>query len=148
VTLLGRLLRIDGKRLALADDRDTNIDYADEAVAAFRRDIDGYIQARGLTAPEAEPDPADERYGLPPAHKTLDLVTSGVGTVLWCTGHRPYTPWLTVPETHPGVHVVGRPWLTHRSSGILHGMPADAARVAQAITSAQPSRATPGGRRG
>jgi putative flavoprotein involved in K+ transport len=139
VTLLGRLVGVDGATLTLADDRDDNIAYADRAAVGFRREIDEYIMARGEEAPEAEPDPADERYPLPPAPQTLDLAGHGVGTVLWCTGHLPSTPWLTVPDTHPGIHVLGRPWLTHRSSGILYGIPADAARVAHAIAGTRPA---------
>jgi putative flavoprotein involved in K+ transport len=133
VTLLGRLVHIDRGTLVLADDRDDNIAYAETAAAAFRREIDAYIETRGLTAPPPEPDPADDTHALPLAPQTLDLAAIGVGTVLWCTGYVPHLPWLTVPDSHPGVHIVGRPWLTRRSSGILHGMPVDAARVAQAI---------------
>jgi len=132
-TLLGRLVRIDRGVLVLADDRDENIAYADTAATAFRREIDAYIETRGLTAPPPSPDAADDPYALPPAPHALDLAGHDVGTVLWCTGYVPHLPWLTVPDSHPGVHVIGRPWLTHRASGILHGMPVDAARIAQAI---------------
>jgi len=133
VTLLGRLLHVDRGTLVLAEDRDQNVAYAETAAAAFRREIDTYIETQGLTAPASEPDPADDTHALPPAPPTLDLAGHGVGTVLWCTGYVPHMPWLTVPETHPGIQVIGRPWLTHRASGILHGMPVDAARVAQAM---------------
>ena len=119
VTVLGGLAGADRKRLTLASDRDDNVAYADMAAAAFRREIDQYIEASGLVAPEPDPDPADEPHPLPAARHTLDLAGAGVGTVLWCTGHEPHTPWLTVAASHPGVHVIGRPWLTHRSSGIL-----------------------------
>jgi hypothetical protein len=34
----------------------------------------------------------------------------------------------------PGLHVVGAPWLTHRVSGNLYGMVADAEQVADALS--------------
>jgi putative flavoprotein involved in K+ transport len=135
VTVLGRLLRVDRGTLVLGEDRDDNVAYADTAASGFRREIDAYIQTRRIPAPPPATDPADEAYPLTPAPLTLDLAGQGIGTVLWATGYVPHTPWLTVPESHPGIHVVGRPWLTRRASGILHGMPSDAARVAEAIVS-------------
>jgi len=71
-----------------------------------------------------------------------------IAAVLWCTGFGPDTAWLKVPvldakgapahvrgvTSSPGLYVVGFPWLSTRSSGILYGVAADAARVAQHIT--------------
>jgi|SRR5262245_22696759 len=136
VTLLGRLLAVDGWTMRLGDDRDENISYADRSADEFRREVDAFL---GERASEDEPDPADEPVVLPEPAIELDLRRVGVGSVVWCTGHSPAVDWLDVALSTPDVHVIGRPWLTCRASGILHGMPIDAARVAAAIT--RPARA-------
>jgi putative flavoprotein involved in K+ transport len=131
VTLLGHLESVAGSRLRLADDRDANVAYGDESAALFRRQVDEFL---ATAAPADEPDPADEPYPLPPAPTELDLADAGVGTVIWATGYRPHHPWLSVPWSAPGLHLVGKPWLIRRTSGTLYGIPGDAATVADAVT--------------
>jgi putative flavoprotein involved in K+ transport len=72
-----------------------------------------------------------------------------ITTVIWCTGFGPDAGWLRVPvlgsdgnPAHkrgitalPGLYVAGYPWLSNRGSGILYGVAADAARIAQHIAS-------------
>ena len=128
VTLLGRLLTVDGWTLRLGEDRDENIAYADRSADEFRREVDAF-----LGDPACEREIADEPEPLKEAPRELDLRREGVGSVLWCTGHTPAVDWLDAPLSTPDIHVVGRPWLTCRASGILHGMPTDAARVAAVI---------------
>jgi len=67
--------------------------------------------------------------------------------VVWCTGFGPDTGWLRVPvlrpdgtvehargvTAFPGLYVAGYPWLSTRGSGLLYGVAADAARIAQHI---------------
>ena len=133
VTLMGRLLEVDGRTLRLGDDRDGNVRYADRSAEEFRRAVDAHLGDRAVEYPDLEPDPADEPAVLADAPSQLDLVRAEVRSVVWCTGHESTTEWLDVPPSTPDIHVVGRPWLTCRGSGILHGMPADAALVAAAI---------------
>jgi putative flavoprotein involved in K+ transport len=80
--------------------------------------------------------PAAEMYSLRgPAE--LDLTAEGIRTVIWATGFGASTGWLPRgaldeqgrPQL-PGLHVIGAPWLTHRSSANLYGMAADAERLA------------------
>jgi putative flavoprotein involved in K+ transport len=121
---------VDGWTLRLGDDRDENVSYADRSADEFRREVDAFLTGPPLNE---EPDQADEAEALKEVPRELDLRSEGVGSVLWCTGHSPAVDWLDVPLSTPDIHVVGRPWLTCRASGILHGMPTDAARVAAAI---------------
>lgn len=134
VTLLGHLVRIDGNRLEVADDRDANIAYGDESAAAFRRQVDEFLGERARRHPDTEPDPADEpaALGRPPTDVRLDR--AGVGTVIWATGYRAHHRWLRVPHDAPGLHMIGRPWLIRRTSGTLYGIPRDARIVSAAIT--------------
>lgn len=130
IILLGRLLAVDGRTLHLGNDLDENISYADRSAAEFRREVDAFLDERPS---DEDPDPADEPATPPEPPRELDLRQEGVGSTLWCTGHSPAVDWLDEPLSTPDIHVVGRPWLTRRASGILHGMPADADRVAAKI---------------
>jgi putative flavoprotein involved in K+ transport len=49
--------------------------------------------------------------------------------------------------TSPGLFVAGFPWLSSRGSGILYGVAADAARIAQHIAATAHGRAAPAARR-
>ena len=80
----------------------------------------------------------------------LSMRAERIAAVIWCTGFGPDTGWLRVPvlgpdgspaHTHgitafPGLYVAGYPWLSTRGSGLLYGVAADAARVAQHIAAA------------
>ena len=62
--------------------------------------------------------------------------------MIWATGFDPSVGWLptgALDERHsprlPGLHVIGAPWLTHRSSGNLYGRSSDAERIASVLTS-------------
>jgi putative flavoprotein involved in K+ transport len=149
VTLLGRLLSVDGQRFTFADDLAHNMSVADQGAATFRRGIDQYLEHHPDPAvPQPDSDPAerplDAGYVAP---TELDARTHGIATVLWCTGMRPDSDWLPdslldpagMPEHHrgvtdlPGVYAVGLPWLSHRASGILYGIGTDAERIATRI---------------
>lgn len=144
-TLLGRATGCDGHRLTLAADLGDNVRYADDAAAKIRASWAkrAALVRRGKSA-TPRPDPADESapdlYEVPgPA--SLDLARAGVSTVIWATGFAPSLGWLpdaTLDDQHrpqlPGLHVIGAPWLTHRSSANLYGMVTDAQRIARAIS--------------
>jgi len=143
--LLGRTLGWDGHQLRLAADVGENIRYADQVSQSFRAAWDAHA---GLTASKRESlwqdDPADapaeELYDLS-GPELLDLAVSGISTVIWATGFDASLSWLPANsldrEGRPrraGLHVIGAPWLTHRASGNLYGIPTDAAQLALALT--------------
>jgi putative flavoprotein involved in K+ transport len=162
VRLLGRLVDVEDDRLRFGPELPTNIEYADRRAAGFRRAVDDYVAKTGIKAPEPDVDPAERpQPGAENAPETLSLRAEGIATVIWCTGFGPDTGWLHVPvmrpdgsPTHtrgitalPGLYVAGFPWLSNRASGILYGVAADAARVAQHIASdARGDSAEPGAR--
>ena len=140
-TLLGRAVGWNHGRLELAGDLGENVHFADDVSDFFRATWDKRARLRGAR-PELDPDdePAPHLYGdTGPA--SLDLVRDGIGSVIWATGFGPSTGWLPSgaldsrrrPQL-PGLHVIGAPWLTHRSSANLYGMAADADRVVDALT--------------
>jgi putative flavoprotein involved in K+ transport len=138
-TLLGRAVGCDGRRLELAQNVGDNVRFADEVSTMFRAAWDNRVDARDV-GPATERDVADEAapdlYGLR-GPLSLDLAAAGVSTVIWATGFDASVSWLpphaldlTWQPRLPNLHVVGAPWLTHRSSSNLYGMAADAERVA------------------
>jgi putative flavoprotein involved in K+ transport len=74
--------------------------------------------------------------------------------VIWCTGFRPGLDWLDLPSQpgeeprhesgvvpdEPGLYFVGQHFLHAMSSGMIHGVGRDAARIAEAIHSRPASR--------
>lgn len=148
VRLLGRLAGAEGDTLGFGPELPRNVQYADQAAEQFRRTVDEYVARAGIAAPPPDTDPA-ERPGpdADQAPQTLSARTEHISTVLWCTGFGPDTSWLRVPvlrpdgtvahvrgvTAFPGLYVAGYPWLSNRGSGLLYGVAADAARIAQHI---------------
>ncbi|MGY1602176.1 flavin-containing monooxygenase [Geodermatophilus sp. SYSU D00815] len=143
VELAGRLVAADGTRVTFADDLAATTAAADERLARLLRRVDAYAHAVGL---DDEVDPAPS--GLPTARvdaapRSLDLAAAGIGSVVWATGYRRAYPWLHVPvldtageirhlagaTAAPGLHVVGTPRQTRRTSTFLDGVRHDAALV-------------------
>jgi putative flavoprotein involved in K+ transport len=149
-TLLGRALDVDEHVLRLGSDLKECIEFADEKAQAFKADIDTFIRREGIDAPEPEPDP-----GEPPLPdldgsdlwERLNLREAGVSSVIWCTGFDADWDWLNVDvfdekghmrhrdgiASSPGLYCIGFPWLSKRKSGILWGIPEDAARIVEHI---------------
>ncbi len=140
-TLLGRAVGLNRGELELAGDLGENVHFADDVSDFHRAAWEKRARLRG-TAPEVDPadEPAPELYGAS-GSRTLDLARNGIGTVIWATGFGPSIGWLPTgaldarrrPQL-PGLHVIGAPWLTHRSSANLYGMAADADRLVAALT--------------
>ena len=123
-----------------------NIAHADRVAAMLQAKADTYIARHAIAAPEPEPPP-----DVPAAKATLvselDLAAQGITTVIWCTGFTGDLSWVRAPildrngrPRHrrcaapvPGLWYLGFPWLTRRSSGILYGLPSDAAEVARGV---------------
>lgn len=146
VTLAGRPVAVDGERISFDDSARANVAAGDAFAMRARAMVDGLIQARGLDAPPAEPDPAGGPVELTPT-PWLDLRADDIGSVVWCTGFTGDFSWLdpellglegqpehreaAAPTT--GVWYVGLRWLLRRGSGVLYGFPGDASTVATAV---------------
>jgi putative flavoprotein involved in K+ transport len=99
ITLLGRLVGVDGMMLTFGDDAAENVRFADEAAAALRGRVDDYIARAGIVAPPATDDPAEVLAAkLPsPPITSLDLAAYGIRTAIWCTGFDGDFSWIKVP---------------------------------------------------
>jgi putative flavoprotein involved in K+ transport len=150
--LYGLLEGVEGERITFADDLKKNLDAADAAYLKIRRQIDDYVAANGIEAPETPPYVP---VWTPPAEpEDLDCAAAGVKSVIWCTGFRPDWRWIDLPafngEGYPvhhrgvcqveGLYVVGLPWLTTWGSGRFSGLARDVAHVVEHLASQTPAR--------
>ncbi len=149
VVLLGRLVGVDGHRIALAPDLQENLANADQASEDFKQGVDEFVRRTGMDVPEPEPDPVDEVRSDAGRHApaTLDLQAAGITTVIWATGygfdyscvHLPVFDEYGFPVQQrgvtrfPGLYFLGMNFLYNRKSGILLGVGEDAAHIAAAI---------------
>jgi len=148
VTLLGRLIDVDGYHLKLKPDLMESIQFADEKSSAFKEAIDKFIRQTGITAPLPKPDPGEPT--LPDLSGSerldqLDLHRMSISSVIWCTGFDANWDWLRAgdfnehgqPKHHdgigsvPGLYFIGFSWLSKRKSGTLYGISEDAIRIVE-----------------
>ncbi len=147
-TLTGRLIAVQADTLGFDDSTIANIAYGDRSAANLRSMIDAHIQAHGLDAPAAEPDPSEQPIEIdPPRH--LRLSSAGIGSVIWCTGYKGAFRWLGedlvdsagaplhqgAASPAPGIWFIGLRWLIRRTSGNFIGFPRDAEVIANCARS-------------
>jgi len=146
VRLVGRVVGIDGHRVAFADDLPRTIAAAGLRMQRLLGRIDRHIDAHGL---RDEVLPADRlrHVSATPTVRDVDLRTAGIASIVWATGFRRSYPWLQLPaldrtgEIHqrrgrttvPGLYVLGQRFQHYRNSNFIGGVGRDAAQVADAI---------------
>ncbi|WP_255211155.1 MSMEG_0569 family flavin-dependent oxidoreductase, partial [Methylogaea oryzae] len=123
VKLYGSMAGIQGARLEFKPDLRKNLDEADEVYARIRADIDKYIAANRIGAPEEAPfrkvwEPESEPL-------SVDADEAGITAIVWAIGFRPDYRWIELPvfdgrghpqfrrgvTDAPGLYFVGLPWL-------------------------------------
>src|SRR5262245_34641978 len=99
VTLLGRLMGVDGYRIALAPDLQENLARANEAPEDFRQESDECVRKTGMDVPAPEPDPIRGVRSDASRHAptTLDLKAAGITAVLCATGYGFDYSWVHLP---------------------------------------------------
>ncbi|MGV7244865.1 MSMEG_0569 family flavin-dependent oxidoreductase [Caballeronia sp. M23-90] len=144
--LYGRLQDLQDGVLHFAPNLIDNLDSADKTFNGINAGIDAFIEKNGIEAPPGsryEPvwSPAEERT-------TLDLQTSGIGSIVWCIGFTPDFSWLDAPvfngRGYPahtrgvtpvdGIYFVGLPWLHTWGSGRFSGVARDAEYVVKKVS--------------
>jgi putative flavoprotein involved in K+ transport len=113
-------------------------------LAAIDHWIDRY-SAKADLPPPCRYEPTDLSTQTP---LELNLVSSGIRTVIWATGYRPDYSWLDVPVfdrkgrirheggvvAAPGMYVMGLPFLRRRKSSFIDGTTDDAAELADHLS--------------
>lgn len=149
VTLLGRLVGVEGYRIALAPDLQENLTNADKGSEDFKRAVDAFVRGTNMDVPAPESDPIDEVRSDAGTHAPaeLDLKAAGITTVVWATGYGFGYSWVHLPvldeygfpvqqrgvTRFPGLYFLGMNFLYNRKSGILLGVGEDAAHIAATI---------------
>jgi putative flavoprotein involved in K+ transport len=143
VRLAGRLGAANGRRVRFHADLDVTIALAERRMARVLADIDAHIEASGLAGEVLAPDAPP---GVEPSEPLveLDLVASGITSVVWATGYRRSYPWLRIPVLDAdgeirqrrgvtkvsGLYVLGQRFQHFRSSNFIGGVGRDATFVA------------------
>ncbi len=141
MALYGRLEAVEQGRMLFQPNLKANLDEADRVYNGINALIDRHIAANGISAPEGGAyvpvwEPADE-----PA--ALDLLSEGVGAVVWATGFTPDWSYVRLPifdgtghpinrrgvTSVPGAYVLGLPWLWTWGSGRFLSVGRDAEHV-------------------
>ncbi len=146
VRLVGRIRAVDASRVALDDTVAECVRLGDTTSQEIRAVIDDGLRDRGIDPPPLEDDPADAAHPDPDllhSPAILDVRREAISTVIWSTGVRGdfgYLPAAALDAAGgpihdhgvgplPGLFHVGYPWLSRRSSGIIHGVAVDAEAI-------------------
>jgi putative flavoprotein involved in K+ transport len=146
VVLLGHMKAVYGAKIALVPDLKDNLAKMDKDEAELIKQVDGYIERKGLDAPpETLPELRDGYQAE--VITELDLHAAGITSVIWATGYKFDFSLVRLPildadgypiqnrgvTDHPGLYFVGLPWLHTAKSGLLYGVGDHAALIASAI---------------
>lgn len=148
-TILGRFEQVVDGRFQTDGRANEYIAAADRFSAEWRDRIDAWIAEQAIAAPPPEGDPGDSPYAGEPIEvlSEVDLEAAGISTVIWATGFRGDFSWVDLPilddrgnprhtngrTDAPGVYCLGFGWTSNRRSGVIAGIEADAARIADDI---------------
>jgi putative flavoprotein involved in K+ transport len=148
ITVTGRLEGWDGTSARFSDNLEVDVADSELRLHQLLDRIDDHIDVQPNAAsgvPAREPVPP---VALPSAPLSLDLGGQGIRTVVWATGYRRAYPWLHVPVLDsageiehrygitaiPGLYVLGLRFQRRRASHLIGGVGADAAYLAEHLT--------------
>lgn len=149
IKLVGRTESFANGTMGFAADLARNIAAGDANYLSVLDEADAYIARNGLDFPE---EPEARVLGEEPADATdpileLDLVSSGVTSIIWATGFAVDYSWLPADaadekgrprhqrgvSTESGIYFLGLPWQSHRGSSFIWGVWHDAKYLAEQI---------------
>lgn len=139
--LHGVLSGIEGTVLRFAAGLRENLDGADAVYNGINRSIDAYIEKERIDAPP--PSVYTPTWAPEEETVSIDVVSRGITSVVWCIGFRADYGWVKLPvfdaKGHPahergvtqvpGVYFIGLPWLHTWGSGRFSGVARDAHHV-------------------
>jgi putative flavoprotein involved in K+ transport len=146
VILLGRIQSVQENRIVLASDLKENLAKGDKFEANFVKQVDEYIEKKGIDAPiEILPELRDG-YEVD-LISGLNLKSLGITCVIWATGYKFDFSLVKLPvfdedgfpiqkrgvTEYPGLYFVGLPFLHTVKSGLLAGVGDDAAYITSLI---------------
>ena len=144
--LYGTITGAEGTRVRFEPNLEANLDKADRSYLGIRDQIDKWIAAQGIDAPEEAPF---EKVWRPEVETTeIDLAAEGITSILWAIGFRPDYSWLAEVDCFdvkgkpsfrrgvtaaPGVYFIGLGWLNTWGSGRFLAIDEDARFLAERI---------------
>ena len=154
VTLLGRVMELDGCAVRLARDLHKNLAAADQFEANIAAKIDSYVEEHRMAVPQENLPKLTAGFEQP-ERDSLDLAQANIKSVIWATGYSFDFGLVRLPildadgypiqhrgvTAYPGLYFVGMPWLHNARSGLIFGVSEDAMYVASHITMRQLSEA-------
>jgi len=144
VELVGRLVGLRDGKAQFSGSLANFCALADLKMNRLLASIDDWVTASGLDQHVPAPERFEPTMLEPETKLSLDLVSAGIGTVIWATGFRPDYSWLDVPVLDrkgrirhdggivaaPGMYVMGLPFMRQRKSSFIDGAGDDAADLA------------------
>lgn len=145
VRLYGSLAGMEGRRISFLGDLRKNLDDADRSYMGIRQQIDAYIAAHGIDAPE---EPPFVKLWEPEAEiAAIDAKAEGITSVVWAIGFRPDYRWIEADVFDargkpvfdrgvtdvPGIHFIGLGWLNTWGSGRFLAIDEDSRYLADRI---------------
>lgn len=145
VRLYGSMSGAEGTQAQFLPDLEKNLDDADRSYVGIRSQIDAWIAAQGIDAPE---EPPFVKVWRPEREVTeVDLAAEGITSILWAIGFRPDYGWLELDcfDDHgrpqytrgvtqvPGAYFIGLGWLNTWGSGRFLGIDEDSRYLASHI---------------
>lgn len=145
VMVLGRLVGVDGSKLAFGSDVEEILAASDKAYLDFKRVADDHVINNHLDLDVEEHATIEPR---PIEHvATVDLKAANIGSVIWSTGYRFDFSWLKIPVLDGGgapvqergvtncenLYFLGLHWMHTFKSGVLFGVGEDAAYLSDYI---------------
>ena len=149
VTLVGPVTGGEGCSLSLRTDLVEILQGVDEHPLNWMRNVDEYVKKNGIQVPPddtvAPPDIQDWPKGESP--DSLNLVESGIKTIVWSTGFKYDFDWIKLPITgdhnypnqhrgvtdYPGLYFMGLQWMYGSKSAQFIGVGEDAEYVANHV---------------
>jgi putative flavoprotein involved in K+ transport len=148
VIVTGRLEGWDGTAARFSDNLE--VDVADSELRMHRLldRIDAHLDTQTDGEPAGPGREAIAPVALPAPPSSVDLVGERIATVIWATGYRRAYPWLHLPVLDgageiqhrygvtaiPGLYVLGLRFQRRRASHFIGGVGADAAFIAEHLT--------------
>jgi len=144
VSLIGRVETLDDSHAVIRPDAGARLAEATQFEATFKQQVDDYITANTIDAPQEENEPnADSVAEV----EEINLDAAGVTSVVWANGYRPDYGWIDLPvfdaggwPVHTrgvtavdGLYFVGVHWLHKRKSALLLGVGEDAEHIVSTI---------------